>query len=35
MKIVFSGPAEAGKSIVLKIVKGGETVFEGTPSPTR
>jgi len=35
VKIVFTGSAEAAQSVVLKLFKGGEAVFEGTPSPTR
>jgi hypothetical protein len=32
VRLVFSGPAEAARSVDLKILQGGKPVFEGTPT---
>ena len=31
MTLVFSGPSDAAKALVLKILQGGQPVFEGSP----
>ncbi|HEX6790574.1 MAG TPA: hypothetical protein VF247_04620 [Candidatus Krumholzibacteria bacterium] len=33
--LVFHGAASAAKAVVLKVLQGGEPVFEGTPSSTQ
>jgi len=35
VKLVFSGPADAAKSCVLKVFQDGQPVFEGTPALSR
>jgi len=35
VRVAFSGPGDAAQSVVFKVVEGGDTVFEGTPSSIR